>query len=125
MHADHLTGSGAIKQNHQPIGSVRSVISSYSNAVADVHVKENDVIHVGESVHLSVLSTPGHTPGCVSFYCREAGFVLTGDALLVRGCGRTDFQRGDPGLLYDSIHSKLFTLPDECQVFPAHDYNGL
>lgn len=125
VHADHLTGSGEIKRRHRPPEEVvRSFISAQSEAVADVHVKEGDVIDCGQNVHLHVLSTPGHTDGCLSYYCREGNFVLTGDALLIRGCGRTDFQQGDSGLLYDSVHTKLFTLPADCFVYPAHDYNG-
>lgn len=70
------------------------------------------------------MSTPGHTNGCVSIVCHTAKSVFTGDALLIRGCGRTDFQQGNSALLYDSVHSKIFTLPDDYVVFPAHDYTG-
>lgn len=66
----------------------------------------------------------GHTDGCVSIVCHSAKCVFTGDALLIRGCGRTDFQQGDAKLLYNSVHQKLFTLPDDYIVYPAHDYTG-
>lgn len=66
----------------------------------------------------------GHTNGCISYYCPDGPFVFTGDALLIRGCGRTDFQQGDSGLLHNSIHHKLYRLPDNCLVYPCHDYNG-
>lgn len=63
--------------------------------------------------------------GCVSFVSESQGLVFTGDALLIRGCGRTDFQEGDPGTLYDSVHSQIFTLPDNFHIYPAHDYKGI
>ncbi|CAG2165087.1 unnamed protein product [Oppiella nova] len=66
----------------------------------------------------------GHTSGCVTYVDTDNGLVFTGDALLIRGCGRTDFQQGDSGLLYESIHQKIFTLPDNFYVLPAHDYKG-
>ncbi|CAG2107599.1 unnamed protein product [Medioppia subpectinata] len=126
-HADHVTGSGLIKTRlntnpSQP--TVKSIISEISGAKADIKVDENDVITCGESIKLKVLSTPGHTNGCVTYVDTDNGLVFTGDALLIRGCGRTDFQQGDSGLLWDSIHQKIFTLPDNFNVFPAHDYKG-
>jgi len=96
---------------------------------ADVPLAGGDVVRVG-AIELRVLATPGHTAGCVSYLVSEGGGappdrVLTGDALFVRGCGRTDFQEGDAGQLWDSVHGKLFTLPDETLVYPAHCYRGL
>lgn len=73
---------------------------------------------------LHALSTPGHTNGCMTFVSHTAKIVFTGDALLIRGCGRTDFQQGSSDRLYDSIHKKILTLDDEYTVFPGHDYNG-
>jgi rhodanese-related sulfurtransferase len=73
---------------------------------------------------LEVRATPGHTAGCLSFVTSDRRMVFTGDALLVRGAGRTDFQEGDAGLLFRSIREQLLTLPDECIVCPAHDYEG-
>mmetsp|Transcript_25139 Transcript_25139/g.44828 ORF Transcript_25139/g.44828 Transcript_25139/m.44828 type:complete len:147 (-) Transcript_25139:311-751(-) len=110
--------------------SVRSGISKASGAKADILYEPGDVITVG-SLELKVLPTPGHTSGCVSYYTAAAGgMVFTGDALLVRGCGRTDFQQGAPHTLpamprvfhpfagssetlYKSVHEQLFTLPDD------------
>jgi len=66
----------------------------------------------------------GHTEGCVSFVADDESFVMTGDALLIKGCGRTDFQGGSAETLYDSVHTQLFSLPESCIVYPAHDYNG-
>ena len=74
---------------------------------------------------IKALATPGHTNGCMSFYLQEQALVFTGDALLIRGCGRTDFQGGDSDMLYDCVHSQIFTLPDETRIYPAHDYKGM
>ena len=73
---------------------------------------------------LECLSTPGHTNGCMTYVDNKNKFVFTGDALLIRGCGRTDFQQGSSELLYDSVHQKIFSLPDDFAVFPGHDYKG-
>jgi sulfur dioxygenase len=69
-----------------------------------------------------VRATPGHTAGCVSYVFDDK--VFTGDALLIRGCGRTDFQEGSSETLYHAVHSQIFTLPDDTVVYPAHDYKG-
>jgi sulfur dioxygenase len=112
------------------------VISAASGAKADLLVSHGDILSFGggdieddagsgggDKIHLQVRATPGHTDGCVSFVCGT--FAFTGDALFIRGCGRTDFQGGSAELLYDSVHSQLFTLPDETEVYPAHNYKGL
>ena len=74
-------------------------------------------------------ATPGHTDGCMSFVLSHSGgqarMCFTGDALLIRGCGRTDFQQGDAARLYESVHSQILSLPDACLIYPAHDYKGL
>ncbi|XP_013078324.2 persulfide dioxygenase ETHE1, mitochondrial-like isoform X1 [Biomphalaria glabrata] len=120
VHADHVTGSGSIKKL---IPTCKSVIAEVSKAKADVKVNEGDLIKFGK-FKLEVRSTPGHTDGCITFVLHEKGLVFTGDALLIRGCGRTDFQQGNPGSLYDSIHKKILSLPQSFYVFPAHDYTG-
>jgi glyoxylase-like metal-dependent hydrolase (beta-lactamase superfamily II) len=77
---------------------------------------------------LEVRTTPGHTAGCLSFVLDGTSpqpMAFTGDALLIRGCGRTDFQQGDPHALYRSVHDKLFSLPPHTLVYPGHDYKGL
>lgn len=112
-----------------------------SVAAADIKVTEDDAIEFG-SRKLLVRLTPGHTcvrivlmlyhksclflrsQSCMSLVLDDLSMVFTGDTLMVRGCGRTDFQDGNAELLYDNIYSKLFTLPNECLVYPAHDYNG-
>ncbi|HLL85368.1 MAG TPA: MBL fold metallo-hydrolase [Longimicrobium sp.] len=118
VHADHITGAAQLAQRT----GARLVAPREGGPVcAEVKVWEGDVIELG-SLSLRVLSTPGHTCGCVSYAMEDR--VFTGDALLIRTCGRTDFQGGDPSRLYDSITRKLFALPDETLVFPAHDYKG-
>lgn len=119
-HADHITSTGLLKQK---VPGFKSIISKASNAVADIHVTPGDRIQFG-SRFLETRATPGHTAGCVSYVADDQSFVLTGDALLIQGCGRTDFQGGSAETLYDSVHSQLFTLSPETVVYPAHDYKG-
>lgn len=119
-HADHITGTFLLKQK---VPGLKSVISAASGAVADVHVHPGDHIEFGNRF-VSVRGTPGHTEGCCSFVADDDSFVLTGDALLIQGCGRTDFQQGDSNKLYDSVHEQLFSLPDNTIVYPGHDYKG-
>ncbi|CAH1967061.1 unnamed protein product [Acanthoscelides obtectus] len=120
MHADHITGSGHLKR----LSGCKSIISKHSGAEADILVTEGDYIDFGNH-KLRVLNTPGHTNGCCTFCFEEHGMAFTGDALLIRGCGRTDFQEGDAATLYNSVHQKIFALPDQTLLYPAHDYNGL
>jgi len=117
-HADHISGTGVLKKK---VNGLKSVISTASKAKADEHIGHLDEIHFGNR-YITGLATPGHTEGCLSFVLDDRKAVLTGDALLIMGCGRTDFQGGSAEALYDSVHDQLFTLPDECIVFPAHDY---
>ncbi|XP_029695060.1 persulfide dioxygenase ETHE1, mitochondrial isoform X1 [Takifugu rubripes] len=119
-HADHITSTGLMKTK---LVGLKSAISKFSGATADILLSENDKITFGKHF-LTVLETPGHTDGCVSLVVDDRSMVFTGDALLIRGCGRTDFQQGSPEKLFGSIHQKIFTLPDECLVYPAHDYIG-
>jgi len=120
MHADHITGTGKLKKL---VPGCRSLISRASGAQADVLVDESDVVQFGSHC-LSIRSTPGHTNGCVSYVSESQGLVFTGDAVLIRGCGRTDFQEGDPATLFDSVHTQIFSLPDNFKIYPAHDYKG-
>lgn len=120
-HADHITSGGAIRKE---LPEVRTVISEASGARADVKVQEGDKVAFGK-FSLEALATPGHTDGCITWLLQGApAMVFTGDALLIRGCGRTDFQQGDAGSLYDSVHSKIFTLPGDTLIYPGHDYKG-
>ncbi|XP_069598625.1 persulfide dioxygenase ETHE1, mitochondrial [Ranitomeya imitator] len=119
-HADHVTGTGALKKL---LPGCKSVISKDSGALADVHIKEGDSIKFGK-YSLEARSTPGHTDGCLTYVLNDSSMAFTGDALLIRGCGRTDFQQGCPNTLYQSVHGKIFTLPDSCFLYPGHDYTG-
>jgi glyoxylase-like metal-dependent hydrolase (beta-lactamase superfamily II) len=118
IHADHITASGKIREK---LGSRAVVHRNSKSACADILVTDGDSITLGDQ-QILVMETPGHTDTCITY--RIDGIVFTGDALLIRGCGRTDFQAGDAGRLYDSIYNKLFTLPDETIVYPGHDYRG-
>jgi sulfur dioxygenase len=118
VHADHITGAGQLRDT---LGS-KSVVHRDAGAMcADLLVTDGVPLQVGE-VEILVLHTPGHTAGCVSYVIGDR--VFTGDALFINGCGRTDFQQGDAGMLYDSITQKLFTLPPDTLLYPGHDYNG-
>ena len=119
-HADHITGTGLLKEK---VKGFKSVISTASGAKADVLINQGDQIIFGNR-YLEARATPGHTVGCLSYVADDGSFVLTGDTLLIKGCGRTDFQGGSAKNLYESIHSQLFTLSNECIVYPAHDYKG-
>ncbi|GBF96501.1 hypothetical protein Rsub_09843 [Raphidocelis subcapitata] len=124
-HADHITGSGKLKALRP---GVRSAIAAASGAAGDVQLRDGDSVPFG-ALALACIATPGHTSGCMSFYLPPAapgaaGLVFTGDALLIRGCGRTDFQGGDAAGLYDTVHARLFSLPDDTLVLPGHDYRG-
>lgn len=121
MHADHITSGGLIREERP----IQTVISRASGARADVLVEPGEKIEFGRFA-LEVIATPGHTPGCSTLLLAGAPskMVFTGDTLLIRGCGRTDFQGGSAESLYESIHSNIFTLPGETLVYPAHDYKG-
>jgi len=120
VHADHITGTGRLKKLSP---GTLSVISARSGGEADLLVKDGDKIVFG-SHSLEVAETPGHTEGCVTYINKEAGCAFTGDTLLVRGCGRTDFQGGSADTLYSSVWSRILSLPDNTTLYPAHDYKG-
>ncbi|HLL28825.1 MAG TPA: MBL fold metallo-hydrolase [Xanthobacteraceae bacterium] len=118
LHADHVTGLGALRDHTHCI----TVMGEMSNVdVVSLRVAEGDKLKV-EGVSLDVLYTPGHTDDSYSFLMGDR--VFTGDTLLIRGTGRTDFQNGNARAQYDSIFGKLLKLPEETLVFPAHDYKG-
>jgi sulfur dioxygenase len=120
MHADHVTGGWLLKQR---LGS-RIAVSAASGAKgADRLLVPGDRIEFGGR-YLDVRATPGHTNGCLTYVLDDRTHAFTGDALLIRGCGRTDFQEGDPSTLYRSIREQIFSLPDDCLLHPAHDYRG-
>lgn len=118
VHADHITAAGEIRNRTKvEIGLAEKA----SLACVDLKLKEGDEVKFGE-FKIRVIETPGHTDSSLSFYCE--GMVFTGDALLIRGCGRTDFQGGSAEKLFHSVTEKLFKLPPETIVYPAHDYKG-
>jgi sulfur dioxygenase len=120
VHADHVTAAGLLRERF----GAKNVLSERSGAVcASRLVKHGDRIEFGDH-ELEVRETPGHTNGCLSYVYELERRVFTGDALLIRGCGRTDFQQGDAPTLYRSVHDQLFALPDDTLVYPAHDYRG-
>lgn len=119
-HADHVTAAWLLKQKTGcDIASAKVIGAEH----VDLRLEEGDDFGVGD-VRLQAMATPGHTDGCMSFVLADASMVFTGDALLIRGCGRSDFQQGSAKRLFHSITQKLFDLPDACLVYPAHDYGG-
>ena len=118
VHADHITAAGLLRER---LGS-KSVVHRDAGALcADLLVTDGVLLQIGD-LDITVRHTPGHTGGCCSYVMADR--VFSGDALLIDGCGRTDFQQGDAGLLYDSITQKLFSLPGDTLVYPGHDYVG-
>ncbi len=103
------------------VPGLESAICKTSKAKAEILLTPGSRLEFG-SRWIKALPTPGHTSGCMSYVLDDGSMVFTGDALLIRGCGRTDFQEGSSETLYDSIHSQLFCLPYGTIVFPAHDY---
>jgi glyoxylase-like metal-dependent hydrolase (beta-lactamase superfamily II)/rhodanese-related sulfurtransferase len=119
-HADHVTGAWAMKQ---AFGCRIGLAEVYGASNVDLPLKHGMVVRFGGEA-LEVRATPGHTAGCLSLVSADHRFVFTGDALLVRAAGRTDFQQGSAARLFESVHTQLFSLPDDCVVYPAHDYEG-
>lgn len=154
VHADHITGSGQLKIKVQAavdafnaarreklastdlsdaqIAALKadkreltlSALSAVSGAAADLQLLHGSSLSLGDR-KIVALSTPGHTAGCMSFLADDGSRVFTGDALLIRGCGRTDFQEGSNTNLFESVQTQLFTLPDETEVCCAHNYGGV
>ncbi len=118
LHADHITGLGALRDRTRCI----TVMGEQSSVdVVSMRVADGDRLRI-EGIDLNVIYTPGHTDDSYSFVMADR--VFTGDTLLIRGTGRTDFQNGDPRAQYESIFNRLLRLPDQTLVFPAHDYKG-
>jgi len=121
-HADHITSGGLIRKD---LPEVKTIISESSGANADMHIKHGDTLKFG-NMALEVRATPGHTDGCVTYVLRTktATFAFTGDTLLIRGCGRTDFQQGSSKRLHESVHQQIYSLPGDTIICPGHDYKG-
>ncbi len=121
VHADHVTGAWLLKQR---CGS-RILLAAEAGAVnADVALRHGDHVTFGAR-HLEVRATPGHTNGCLTYVLDDHSMAFTGDCLLIRGCGRTDFQQGSPNRLFHSVREQILSLPDACLLYPGHDYRGL
>ncbi|KAA8499859.1 Persulfide dioxygenase ETHE1-like, mitochondrial [Porphyridium purpureum] len=132
VHADHITGTGILKTRYFP--DAKSVLAVVSGGKADKYLDHMERLSFGD-FEIEARSTPGHTNGCMTYVVYPPAdqesdapvlplMAFTGDALLIRGCGRTDFQQGSAATLYKSVHEQIFTLPDDTALFPAHDYKG-
>ena len=121
VHADHVTGAWLLKRRN---GSEIAISRASGAQGADRYLRQGDEVAFG-SRFLEVRETPGHTNGCATFVLDDRSKAFTGDCLLIRGSGRTDFQEGDPVLMYRSVHDKIFSLPEDCLLYPGHDYRGL
>lgn len=118
IHADHITGAGEIRNRT----NAKTCVSARANVnCVDIPLQDGHELFLGKK-KIKAIATPGHTDSCMSFMIDDK--VFTGDALLIRGSGRTDFQQGSSEKLYDSVHQKLYVLPDDTQVYPGHDYRG-
>ncbi|MEO0458869.1 MAG: MBL fold metallo-hydrolase [Cyanobacteria bacterium P01_A01_bin.114] len=119
VHADHITGTSQLRA----ATNCEGIVPEHANvSCANRFVKDGEILKVG-TVQITAISTNGHTDSHMAYLVNDER-ILTGDALFVRGCGRTDFQSGDAGTLYDSVTQRLFSLPDTTLVYPAHDYRG-
>ena len=121
VHADHVTGAWLLKRR---LGA-QIALSKHSGAEgADCYLADGERVVFGKQ-RLEARATPGHTGGCMSYVLEDGSMAFTGDALLIRGCGRTDFQQGNARQLFRSVRERLFCLPDDCLLYPGHDYRGL
>ena len=121
VHADHVTGAWLLKRQ---FGSDIVVSAAGGADGADRLLAHGDRVSFGGR-YLETRATPGHTHGCVTYVLDDESMAFTGDCLLIRGSGRTDFQQGDPRAMYRSVRSQILTLPPACLLYPAHDYTGL
>lgn len=121
VHADHVTGAWRLRRR---CGSEIAVAQAAGTSCATRPLRHGDRIAFG-SRHLDVRATPGHTDGCLTYVLDDASMAFTGDSVLIRGCGRTDFQHGSAAQLFNSVREQILTLPDSCLLYPAHDYRGV
>lgn len=121
VHADHVTGAWLLRRRLKS----RIALCRHGGAEgADRTLDDGERVEFGRRA-LEARCTPGHTAGCVTYVLDDRAMAFTGDAVLIRGCGRTDFQQGDAHLLFRSVREKIFSLPDHCLLYPGHDYRGL
>ncbi len=121
IHADHVTGAWLLKER---FGGGIAVSEAGGADGADRLLGHGDRVRFGAG-HVVARATPGHTAGCLTFVLHDRSMAFTGDCLLIRGCGRTDFQGGSAERLYRSVREQIFSLPDDCLLYPGHDYRGL
>ncbi|HVJ25737.1 MAG TPA: MBL fold metallo-hydrolase, partial [Burkholderiales bacterium] len=121
VHADHVTGAWLLREK---LGSRIALSKAGGADGADQYLESQEKISFGKR-SLETRSTPGHTSGCMTYVLDDRSMAFTGDALLIRGCGRTDFQQGDARTLFRSVRTQIFSLPEECLIYPGHDYRGL
>ncbi|MBE9006727.1 MBL fold metallo-hydrolase [Fortiea sp. LEGE XX443] len=119
IHADHITGTAKLREMTGCLGIVPDKAQA---SCANRHIQDGEILKLA-NMKIEAIATPGHTDSHMAYLVNQDK-VLTGDALFIRGCGRTDFQSGDAGILFDSVTQRLFTLPDETLVYPCHDYRG-
>ncbi|WP_213306864.1 rhodanese-like domain-containing protein [Paraburkholderia sacchari] len=121
VHADHVTGAWRMRQR---CGSEIALAATVNAEGVNRPLRHGDRVAFGKR-YLSVRATPGHTSGCLTYVLDDESMAFTGDSLLIRGCGRTDFQGGSPQQLFASVREQILTLPDNCLLYPAHDYRGI
>ena len=121
VHADHVTGAWLLKRH---LGSEIALSKDGGAQGGDRALADGEQVAFGKR-SLEARATPGHTAGCMTYVLDDRSMAFTGDALLIRGCGRTDFQGGDAHRLFRSVRDKVFSLPDQCLLYPGHDYRGL
>ncbi|MEM5399804.1 MULTISPECIES: MBL fold metallo-hydrolase [Paraburkholderia] len=121
VHADHVTGAWRLRERSGSQIALADVVGAEGVNRA---LRHGDRIAFGKR-YLEVRATPGHTSGCLTYVLDDASMAFTGDSLLIRGCGRTDFQGGSAEQLFTSVREQILTLPDDCLLYPAHDYRGI
>jgi len=121
VHADHVTAAWLLKVRS---GSQIMLSEAAGAEAVDRLLRHGDCVRFGAR-HLAVRATPGHTRGCLTYVLDDQRMAFTGDSLLIRGCGRTDFQQGSAALLYRSVQDQILSLPSDCLLYPGHDYRGL
>ena len=120
VHADHVTGAWLLRQH---LGCKIALAADGRAQGVDLPLRHGDRVAFGTR-SLEARATPGHTDGCMTYVLDDQTMAFTGDALLIRGCGRTDFQQGSAARLFHSVRTQIFSLPDTCTIWPGHDYAG-